>query len=69
MDLIIFILMDCPIHIVTVSMGLPFLYFKGLPVSKSLRFISVFEVRFILENSATLWSSLFVKVPVYQYRG
>ena len=53
--LILFILMDYPIHIATISLELSILYFKGLPVKLSIKqCISVHEDCFYKQTVQTL---------------
>ena len=60
--------MDYPIQIGTISMELSILYFKGLmPIKISMKCNSVLEDCFNLANSVDPVSSMFAKVPVYQY--
>ena len=55
MQLTLFILIDFPTHIDTISMGFSILYFKGLHVKNfEFQYISVPEDIFTLANSADL---------------
>ena len=65
-------LLDFPLHIDLISMGLPIVYFKGSPVSFSrLRCISVHECCLILANSADPGEiKYFIWIfPTYPFRG
>ena len=72
----LFILMDFPIHIDTISMEESILYFKGLSVKISMKWCtSIPEDYFYHEQTvqtltkcrSSSGSSLFAQVPVYRY--